>query len=69
MLKYVNESTQEEKFIEKEGDAWFERNKPSQLKPVTKEHNVIKGMMTVNLPASGSLIDLGGGVDQLRQAL
>ncbi len=55
-------STQEDKFIEKEGDAWFERNKPSKLKPVTKEHNVIKGMMAVNLPASGSLIDLGGGV-------
>ena len=55
-------TTQEEKFIVKEGDAWFERNKPGQLKPITKEHNIIKGMISSNLPNAGSLIDLGGGV-------
>ena len=53
--------SQEDIFITSEADAWFERNISKATEAASKEHNVIKGMISCKLPISGSFIDLGGG--------
>lgn len=53
---------QEDIFINQESDAWFDRNSSKIVEPVSTDHNVIKAVLSINLPKSGSFIDLGGGV-------
>jgi len=52
---------QEDIFITSEADAWFERNISNATEPASDNHNVIKAMISSELPESGNLIDIGGG--------
>lgn len=61
-IKSLMKKKQENIFIDQEADAWFERNSTKVTKPVSINDMVIEGILSINLPKSGSFIDLGGGV-------
>jgi ubiquinone/menaquinone biosynthesis C-methylase UbiE len=54
-------NSQEDIFIKREADAFYERNFSRLSVPVPKNHNVIKSIKNIKLPKSASFIDLGGG--------
>ena len=60
---------QENIFIEKECDAWFDRNSSTIVEPVTANHNVVKALEFVDLPKSCNFIDIGGGVGAVSAAI
>lgn len=60
-----NKKNQEDIFMKKESDAWFERNISKIIQPAEPDHNVIKMIKLINLPKSTKFIDLGGSTGKV----
>ena len=60
-----NKKNQEDIFMKKESDAWFERNISKIIQPAEPDHNVIKMIKLIKLPKSTKFIDLGGSTGKV----
>jgi SAM-dependent methyltransferase len=56
---------QEKAFIEKEADAWFDRNFATPPTAVGEDDPLLRALREVPLPPSGSMLDVGGGPGHL----
>jgi len=61
MENSTQRSSQESVFIEKEADAWFERNAKAILEPVKSNHRIIQALKQLQISHPFTLVDLGGG--------
>jgi hypothetical protein len=54
-------------FSSQEADAWFDRNADSAIEPAMPEQRILKALKQVDLPESGTLIDIGGASGKIAE--
>lgn len=61
----IKSSYQENAFIQKESDNWFERNSHIILEPDLESHYAIQALRKINIGDQVKFIDLGGGTGKV----
>jgi len=59
--------SQEQVFVSEEANAWFRRNSSASVVAASSEEIVLKSIASVDIPASGTLIDVGGGAGRIAE--
>ncbi|NEQ87661.1 MAG: class I SAM-dependent methyltransferase, partial [Moorea sp. SIO2I5] len=65
MTSYSQPYNQEKVFLEKEADAWFNRNSASIVEPAPPDHPVLQALRNLDLPLEGTMLDIGGAAGQV----